>query len=414
MTDTDDKPAAAAKAPPAPPQKMSYQQLIKWMVRRSEEDRAWALEQNSSQKKQIDAQTTMLAELVATQQKNQQEDRHHQRQTIDKLAALVEAAVGAKPPAADKGETSTSTAHRGEPAGGPAAARDGHDPDPDASDGTHTATAGDEGGEQAAEHGEADTAAGEEAHTEEADADEEVVEDDNGDEAEQDTNRSASEQNQETIVKPLRAIVQKLADIEKSLPDGGHATKENKDILDVLALIREATDKHTQWVSSLVGRLSHPAPPGGAAPKGEVTATERAILTVMGRLDHIVTMLNKRLPNAGTTPDEKPGDPKRPLAADVEAIQVTAQDLSQQLSTDRGNYRHLVWAGTGIAALAIPLALVLGLLVQQQFSPLAVPDPTLGWKDRVWASVGPTIAQCMSREDAGAGDCIVTITTPGE
>ena len=67
-----------------------------------------------------------------------------------------------------------------------------------------------------------------------------------------------------------------------------------------------------------------------------------------------------------------------------------------------------------ILGLSLALALALGILIQQQFAPLGVPDPTHGWKDRVWARVGPTIAQCMFLEDAGAGDCIVTITTPGE
>ena len=57
------------------------------------------------------------------------------------------------------------------------------------------------------------------------------------------TQPATPEQNQETIVKPLRTIEQKLGAIEQSLSDGGHITKENLAILDVLALIRETTDK---------------------------------------------------------------------------------------------------------------------------------------------------------------------------
>ena len=59
-----------------------------------------------------------------------------------------------------------------------------------------------------------------------------------------------------------------------------------------------------------------------------------------------------------------------------------------------------------MVALAIPLVPALGLLVQQQFAPLAMPDPTRGWRDRF----GPEISLCMSREIAGNGDCVIEAT----
>ena len=160
-----------------------------------------------------------------------------------------------------------------------------------------------------ADHDEASAAAVEDTHTGEADTDaeddtdEEVVARDNGKKAEpspeQGTKHATPEQNQETIVKPLRAIEQTLVALEKSLPDVEDITKENMGILDVLALIREATDKHTSWISSLVGRLPLPEPPAGTDPGGEITPTEAALLTVMGRLDQIVLILNKQPPDAG-------------------------------------------------------------------------------------------------------------------
>ena len=517
MTDTEDTTADAGEGTtPAPRKKLTYQDVVEAVITRSDEDRAWTIEQNGLVQKQITAHTAMLADMFANQQKNQAEDRRHQQETIAELTALVRAVVGANPaPAAAQStaspgesetiaaETSATTGtekpaagdhegqatqpvteddtatqnhpdpdesgaaasdgaptiadtedgggrdaegaventdtrsdeeHRPAPAaddpeptgadhddtaGKPAAARDGNDPEPGAPDKTPAAAVEGESEEQTADHDEASAAAGEDSHTAEDDTDAEVVERDNGGEEagpgpNQATKPATPEQNQETIVKPLRAIEQTLVALEKSLPDVEDITKENTGILDVLALIREATDKHTAWISSLVGRLPLPAPPAAPAPGGEITPTEHALLTVMGRLDEIVLILNGPQPAQDMASTEEPDGQPRQLDPDVKAFHAVAGDLSRQITTDRSNYSLLAWAGAGLATVAIPLALALGILVQQQFAPLAVPDPTLGWKDRVWASVGPTIAQCMSREDAGAGDCIVAITTPGE
>ena len=318
-------------------------------------------------------------------------------------------------------------------AGKPATAPEGNDPEPDASDKTPATAVEDESEEHIADQDEAEAAAGEHAHTAEDDTDaevdtdaedahtgdddedEEVVESVNGEQAEpspdQDTKHATTEADPETIVKPLRAIEKKLVDIQKSLLAGEGITKENMGILDVLALIREATDKHTAWISSLVGRLPLPRSPAGTDPGGEITPTEEALLTVMGSLDQIVLILNGTPPEEDAASPEEPADQPREIDPDVKAFHAVAGDLSRQITTDRSNYSFLAWAGAGIAA---RWPWPWGFLIQQQFAPLAVPDPTLGWKDRVWARAGPTLAKCMSLEDAGAGDCIVTITTPGE
>ena len=491
MTDPkDDTADAGEKQTPVPRKKMTYQDVVEAVITRSDEDRAWTLEQNGLVQKQIAGHTAMLAEMFANQQKNQVEDRRHQQETITELATLVRTVVAALPTApstaaGDHEEQATQPAtedttatqnhsdpdesgaaasdgapatadtedgggsdaegavegtatrsdeeHRPAPAAGddeparadpddtagkPAATREGNDPPTAASDKTQAAAVEGESEDHATDHDEEAVAAGEEAHTEEDDAAEEVVESTNGEEAEpgpdRDTKPATTEADPETIVKPLRAIAQKLTAIEDALPDGEHATKENMGILDALALIREATDKHTAWISSLVGRLPLPAAPAGTDPGGEITPTEKALLTVMNRLDDVVLILNGPPPEEDAASAEEPTEQPPQLDPGLKAFHAAAADLSRQITTDRSNYRLLVWAGAGIAAVAIPLALALGILVQQQLALVALPDPTLGWKDRVWASVGPTLAQCMSLEDAGAGDCIVSITTPGE
>ena len=64
-----------------------------------------------------------------------------------------------------------------------------------------------------------------------------------------------------------------------------------------------------------------------------------------------------------------------------------------------------------LATVALPLALGLGILIQQQFTLLAMPDPTRGWKDRVWDRFGQEIRLCMFREIAGEGDCVIDVAT---
>lgn len=87
-------------------------------------------------------------------------------------------------------------------------------------------------------------------------------------------------------------------------------------------------------------------------------------------------------------------------------------DLSRQLRTERGHFIRFAWVAGLLAVIALPVVLVLGILLQQQFSPLAVPDPTIGWKDRVWDRAGQDVARCLSREDEGGGACVITAIPP--
>ena len=84
------------------------------------------------------------------------------------------------------------------------------------------------------------------------------------------------------------------------------------------------------------------------------------------------------------------------------------EELSRQLRAERTERGDRTWSRATIAILALPLAL--GIIIQQQFSPFAMPDPTLGWKDRVWDRTGTDIAQCMTLEITDGGECVIEAT----
>ena len=168
-------------------------------------------------------------------------------------------------------------------------------------------------------------------------------------------------------------------------------------------------------VTSLVARLPEPPPPGSAATpekEEELDPTERALLHVMGRLDSIVLLLGGKPAAPTEAADEAPKETGKKPPPHLETL-TAAADLSQQFRAERGHFIRFAWIGAVLAVLALPLTLTLGILIQQQFASLPVPDPTIGWKDRVWDRVGQDIARCMTREAAGAGDCVITIVAPG-
>ena len=108
-------------------------------------------------------------------------------------------------------------------------------------------------------------------------------------------------------------------------------------------------------------------------------------------------------------------DASESVTASARDIRTATADLSHHsLPPSRnGSPLHSFLVGdlsrlTAFLAITIPiLALVLGIIIQQHFTLLAVPDPTRGWKDRVWDRFCPEISLCMSHEAAGKGDCVI-------
>ena len=87
------------------------------------------------------------------------------------------------------------------------------------------------------------------------------------------------------------------------------------------------------------------------------------------------------------------------------------RDLERWVERDRRIRRR--WAGLAIAA-GFPAALLLGVLVEQQFQVIPVHDPTGGWRGHVWESYGRTIVDCATeamRTDAEV-NCPLVVRRP--
>ena len=113
---------------------------------------------------------------------------------------------------------------------------------------------------------------------------------------------------------------------------------------------------------------------------------------------------------AETAPAENTGpDGDAAPEADGEAVQMA--DFYRWIETDRRRRRR--WSGLALAA-AAPAALLLGLLVQQQFEVVPLHDPTGGWRGHVWERYGRTIVDCAveARRTKAEVDCPLVVRRP--
>ena len=97
-------------------------------------------------------------------------------------------------------------------------------------------------------------------------------------------------------------------------------------------------------------------------------------------------------------------------------------ELAEGLRACRGDFRRWVagerrtrrrWMAVAIAA-GFPAALLLGVLVEQQFQVIPVHDPTGGWRGHVWDNYGRAVVDCVAeamRTDAEV-DCALVVRRP--
>ena len=86
-------------------------------------------------------------------------------------------------------------------------------------------------------------------------------------------------------------------------------------------------------------------------------------------------------------------------------------DFGRWVETDRRRQRH--WKAAALAA-AVPAALVLGLLVEQQFQVIPLHDPSGGWSGWIWETHGRAIVDCAveaMRTDAEV-ECPLVVRRP--
>ena len=195
--------------------------------------------------------------------------------------------------------------------------------------------------------------------------------------------------------------------------------------MDVLGSVRDDLTAHGELLKGL-----HRTPPTRAVRGGPGTRhPPRGVPAPQGRagtlFDTFINSLGAMLgPRKKEEKDEDgkktqaeakaPAQPRLP-PPEIAAVKTAAADLSRQLRAERRSFTRFAWIAAAALGIALPVALALGILIQHEYVLLAAPDdPTMGWKDRVWSEIGPEASRCISKEDSGSGDCIITITPPPE
>ena len=95
----------------------------------------------------------------------------------------------------------------------------------------------------------------------------------------------------------------------------------------------------------------------------------------------------------------------------AEGLRVCRADFGRWVAGERRSRRR--WVALAIAA-GFPAALLLGVLVEQQFQVIPVHDPTGGWRGHVWDYYGRAVVDCVveaMRTDAEV-DCPLVVRRP--
>ena len=92
-------------------------------------------------------------------------------------------------------------------------------------------------------------------------------------------------------------------------------------------------------------------------------------------------------------------------------IRVHTADFHRWIDSDRRRRR---WWPAVVAGIAAPAALLLGLLVEQQYQVIPLHDPTGGWRGHIWEQYGRRIVDCAveARRTGTQVSCPLVVRRP--
>ena len=142
---------------------------------------------------------------------------------------------------------------------------------------------------------------------------------------------------------------------------------------------------------------------------GRLNQNMEQMLESMDGLLDVLLKTQARLGAAGSESGKEADGGEAAPAAD--GAPVHAADFYRWIETDRRRRRR--WSGLALAA-AAPAALLLGLLVQQQFQIVPVHDPSGGWGGWIWETHGRAIVDCAveARQTQAEVDCPLVVRRP--
>ena len=150
---------------------------------------------------------------------------------------------------------------------------------------------------------------------------------------------------------------------------------------------------------------------GGEAP-GDPRRLNRNMEQMLESMDDLMGVLLKTQARLGAAGSEggKEADGGE-AATDADGAPVHGADFHRWIEADRRRRRR--WSGLALAS-AVPAALLLGLLVQQQFQVIPLHDPSGGWNGWIWEMHGHAIVDCAAeamRTNAEV-DCPLVVRRP--
>ena len=121
-------------------------------------------------------------------------------------------------------------------------------------------------------------------------------------------------------------------------------------------------------------------------------------------------MTGRTMENGMLLPEREEARPDDALSRTIDdldaALRLHVADFHRARAIERRVFHRFAILTALISA---PALIILGVLLQQQFDVLPIPDATGGWRDWVWDRYGSQITDCVIRSRTAGEECPVSI-----
>ena len=151
----------------------------------------------------------------------------------------------------------------------------------------------------------------------------------------------------------------------------------------------------------------------GEHPPGGLERLNDSIEQLLETVDAVAADVAESRSHLERLTGSAPNDPDAANGASgiEERIRVHTADFHRWIESDRRRRR---WWRAVAAGIAAPAALLLGLLVEQQYQVIPLHDPTGGWRGHIWEQYGRRIVDCAveARRTGAKVNCPLVVRRP--